>query len=136
MKRMCRMTMSKKILFAVLFVLFVLFVFISCVAGCVNNTTFSGSKTSNDNQFLVDFDVLNSAVNSKMLLLQSEKIETTIDVKKGDLDIIVKNENGIIAYQGNSVESCKFIIEIEVAGTYTFYITGTKAKGSVYFIKL
>lgn len=27
------------------------------------------------------------------------------------------------------------IIEIEEAGSYTFYITGAKAKGSVYFIK-
>ncbi len=108
---------------------------IICIPGCDNNQTFSGSKTSNDNQFLVDFDVLNSTVNSKMLLSKGEKIETTIEIIKGVLDIIVKNENDTIAYQGNDVESCKFIIEIEEKGTYTFYVTGYKAKGSVYFIK-
>lgn len=108
---------------------------IICISGCDNNRTFSGSKTSNDNQFLMDFDVLNSTVNSKMFLSRGEKIETTIEIKKGVLDIIVKNENGTIAYQCNDVESCKFIIEIEEEGTYTFYIIGSKAKGIVYFIK-
>jgi len=108
---------------------------IICIPGCDNNQTFSGSRTSNDNQFLVDFDVLNSTVNSKMPLSKGEKIETTIVLLKGVLDIIVKSENDTIAYQGNDVESCKFIIEIEEKGTYTFYVTGYKAKGSVYFIK-
>jgi hypothetical protein len=108
---------------------------IICIAGCDNNSTFTGSKTSNDDQFLVDFDLLSTTVNSKMLLSEGETIETTIDIKKGDVDIIVKNENGTIAYQGNDVENCNFMIEIEETGTYTFYITGFKAEGSVYFIK-
>jgi hypothetical protein len=108
---------------------------IICIAGCDNNPTFSGSKTSNDNRFLVDFDAMNTTVKSDMPLSEGETIETTIDIKKGDVDIIVENENGTIAYQGNDVESCNFMIEIEEAGTYTFYITGFKAEGSVYFIK-
>jgi D-alanyl-D-alanine carboxypeptidase len=108
---------------------------IICIAGCDNNSTFSGSKTSNDNQFLVDFDVMNSTVNGNMLLSEGETVETTFDIKKGDVDIIVVNENGTIAYQGNDVETCNFMIEIKEAGTYTFYITGFKAEGSVYFIK-
>lgn len=95
---------------------------IICIAGCNNNHAFSGSKTSNDNQFLADFDVLNSTITGKMLLSQGEKIETAIAVKKGNLDIIVKNENGTIAYQGNDVDSCNFIIDIKETGTYTFYI--------------
>jgi len=108
---------------------------IICIAGCDNNSTFSGSKTGNENQFLVDFDFLNTTVNSKMLLSEDETIETTIDIKKGDVDILVENENGTIAYQGNDAESCNFMFKIEEAGTYTFYITGFKAEGSVYFLK-
>lgn len=108
---------------------------IICIAGCNNNPIFSGSKTSNDNQFLVDFDVMNSTVNGNMTLLEGETVETTFDIKKGDVDIIVVNENGTIAYQGNDVETCNFMIEITEAGTYTFYITGFEAEGSVYFIK-
>ena len=129
MKRVCRTIMFRYILFIVLFALII------SVVGCAKNTTFSGSKTSNDNQFLVDFDVLNTTVNSKMHLSEGKTIETTIDIKKGHADIIVKNENGKIAYQVNDVGSCNFTIEIEEAGTYAFYITGFKAEGSVYFIK-
>jgi hypothetical protein len=106
-----------------------------CIAGCNNNSTFSGSKTSNENQFLVDFDVLNSTVDGSIPLSEGETIDTAINIKKGDVDIIVTNENGTIAYQGNDVETSDFILEIEEAGTYTFSITGTKAKGSVYFVK-
>ncbi len=104
--------------------------------GCyASSSKFSGSKTGNDNQFLVDFDVLNSTVNDDMPLSDGETIETTLDIKKGDVDILVENENGTIAYQGNNVESGKFTIEINEIGDYTFYVTGSKAKGSVYFIK-
>lgn len=112
-----------------------LYINIISMAGCTNNSRFSGSKTSNENQFLVDFGLLNTTVNSKMFLSEGETIEATIDVQKGDVDIIVKNENGTIAYQGNDEETCKYIIKIEEEGTYTFYVSGAKAKGSVYFIK-
>ena len=114
----------------------IMFVLIISVAGCTGNTAFSGSKTGNDNQFLVDFDVLNTTVNNKMLLSEGERIGTTVDIKKGRVDIVVENENGKIAYRGNDVESAHFGIVIEETGTYTFYVTGSKAKGSVYFNKL
>jgi hypothetical protein len=114
----------------------ILFALIISIAGCSQNVTFSGSKTSNDNQFLVDFDILNTTVNSEMLLLEGETIETTIDIKKGKVDIMVENENGKVAYRGNDVRSCNFTIEIEEAGTHTFSVTGYKAKGVIYFKKL
>jgi hypothetical protein len=121
--------MKKTVLFILLYALII------SMAGCDNNRTFSGSKTSNDNQFLVDFDFLNTTVSSKMPLSDGDTIETAIDIKKGAVDIIVKSENGTIAYQGNNVENCNFIIEIEEPGTYIFYIKGYKAEGSVYFKK-
>lgn len=101
-----------------------------------NNQVFSGSKTSNDNQFLLDFDILNSTISSTMPLLEGEMVETSINIKKGDVDIFVENENGISAYRGNDVETSKFIIGIKETGTYTFSVKGSKAEGSVYFIKL
>lgn len=110
-------------------------VLIFYITGCSNNTKFSGSKTNNNDQFLVDFEVLNSTVNGIMPLSEGEIVETAIDIKKGEVDIIVMNENGKIAYQGNDVESCNFRIGIEEAGTYTFCITGFKAEGSIYFVK-
>jgi hypothetical protein len=104
------------------------------ISGC-SNAEFSGSKTGNDSQFLVDFDVLNTTVNHEMHLSAGEKIETAIKIKKGDVDIAVKNENGTVAYQGNDVESNTFYLEITETGTYTFYVTVAKAEGSVHFVK-
>lgn len=105
-------------------------------AGCDNSkSTFSGSKTGDNTQFLVDFDVLNKTVNSDMDLLNGDNIETTIDIEKGKVDVLVKNENDTIIYQGNEVENGNFTLSITESGKYTFSITGHKAKGSVYFIK-
>ena len=70
-----------------------------------------------------------------MPLSDGETIEATVDVKKGDVDILVENENGTIVYQGNNVVSGNFTINIDETGDYTFYVIGSKAKGSVYFIK-
>lgn len=70
-----------------------------------------------------------------MPLSEGEAVEATIDIIKGVVDIVIENENSTIVYQGNDVDSCKFTIEIAEAGTYTFYITGFPAKGSVHFNK-
>lgn len=112
-----------------------LLVFLVSLTGCGDKVTFSGSKTSNANQFLVDFDVLNTTVSSQMALLVDDTIEVTIDIEKGTIDIIVESELGSIAYQGNDAENGHFYIIIQEAGTYTFTLTGVKAKGSVHFSK-
>lgn len=121
-----------RILSALLFLLLIA----GSAAGCADKVTFSGSKTGNDHQFLVDFDVLNTTVNSEMDLSEGDKVETTIKIIKGDVDIIVRSENGKTIYKGNKVETCEFILEITEAGTYTFTVTGANARGSVFFIKL
>lgn len=125
----CGQTVKRNILFIALFALII------GMTGCAGNVAFSGSKTGNDHQFLVDFDILNSTVASDMRLSKGETVETVIAIEKGSVDIIVKNENGTIAYQGNDAASCTFSIGITESGTYTFSITGRKATGSVHFIK-
>lgn len=102
---------------------------------CVDEVTFSGSKTANDHQFLVDFDILNTTVEATMVLVVGDKIDTAIEIESGDVDIEVKNGNGTMAYRGNDVSTGTFILTIEEAGTYTFTITGVKAKGFVHFVK-
>lgn len=113
----------------------VLVTLILCISGCDNNQIFSGSKTGNDHQFFVDFDILNSTLNSEMFLSEGDTVETNINIKKGDVDIKVINENDTVAYQGNDVGISTFMIEITETGTYKFYVTGSKAEGSVYFNK-
>jgi hypothetical protein len=116
--------------------LLTLLVFSCCITGCGNSSSkFTGSKTANDNQFLADFDMLNSTIESTIKLKAGESIDTAIDIKKGKVDILVKNENGTVAYKGDDVDSSSFSIGITEDGSYTFSITGSKANGSVHFIK-
>lgn len=115
----------------------VLFLLPICLTGCKKNgSTFSGSKTGNDTQFLVDFDVLNTTVDYAMPLSDGDKIEATIDIEDGKVDILVQNENGTIIYNSDDVESGNLTLSITESGNYTFYVTGYKAKGSIHFNKV
>lgn len=120
---------------SIVLILVLLILTFSFTACSNSKSTFSGSKTGNNNQFLVDFDVLNKTVNHDMELLDGDSIETTIKIEKGNVDILVKNYNDTIIYQGNDVESGNFFLNITESGNYSFSITGQKAKGSVHFIK-
>lgn len=113
-------------------------VLVSCITltACEQSVSeFSGSSTGNSRQFLLDFDVLNSTQSNHIELQNGDRINTTIAIKKGKVDILVKNQNGTVIYQGNDVESSTFTIEITEPGDYMFSVTGRKAKGSVHFIK-
>lgn len=115
----------------------VLIILLICLTGCKNNSSsFSGSKTGNDTQFLVDFDVLNTTIDYAMPLTDGDKIDTTIDIVNGKVDILVENENGTIIYNSDDVESGNLTLSITESGNYTFYVTGFKAKGSIHFIKV
>ena len=129
MKKICTTITFKNILFILLPVL------IFIISGCSGNAAFSGSKTLNDNRFLVDFDVLNTTVSGKMFLYEGEAVKTIVDINKGEVDIVVKNENNRVAYRSDNAGCDTFIIKIEESGTYSFFVTGVKAQGSIYFIK-
>ncbi len=104
--------------------------------GCASSIAkFNGSSTGNQNQFLLDFEVLNTTESNKMPFQAGEKVHAVFQIDKGRVDVIVKDEEGNIAYQGDDVESSDFLITIEKEGTYYFEVTGKKAKGSVKFVK-
>ncbi len=129
MKKICTTITFKNILFILLPVL------IFIISGCSGNAAFSGSKTINDSQFLLDFEAMNTTVSGKMNLSKGESVETVIDINKGEVDITVKNEKNRVAYIGDNIGCSNFTIKIEESGTYSFFVTGVKAQGSIYFIK-
>ena len=117
-------------------VLLTIFTLSFCITGCSKSSSrFTGSKTADNNQFLADFDVLNSTIDATIDLKAGEAMDTIIDIKDGKIDILVKNEKGTIAYNGDGVDSGSFSIGITEDGSYTFSITGSEAKGNVHFIK-
>lgn len=129
MKRVNISHITKIVLYIVLLTLVV------CEFGCTTEATFSGSKTGNDVQFLVDFDVLNTTIDSKMPLSEGDIIEVSAQLNKGYIEISVKNESGKIAYEVDDIRSYNCAFEIIESGIYTFCVTGREAQGSVYFTK-
>ncbi|MEA4890387.1 MAG: hypothetical protein VB070_13105 [Clostridiaceae bacterium] len=119
-------------------VLCLLFLTASLIGLCSckdHKSAFSGSKTGNDDHFLVDFEVLNTTVCGTMPLLEGESVDATVDITEGAIDIVVENEKGIVVYHNSDMVHGRFTIDIAETGTYTFNLTGFQARGSVHFYK-
>jgi hypothetical protein len=102
------------------------------VAGC-GKQVFDGSSTGNDVQFVLDYTVLNCTKTHDMKLEKGTEVDVIIENTSGSLDILVTGSNGESIYKGDDADSGEFSIEIPEKDTYTFSVTGRKAKGSVSF---
>ena len=115
-----------------------IFLLIFFIAGCSNktlNTTFDGSKVVNDNQFVMEYEILNTTYTEELELKKDEIISVEIVNNSGNLDIEVREKDGEKVYKGNGVSSSNFKLIIPKDGIYEFSVTGEKAKGSVSFKK-
>lgn len=103
------------------------------VTGC-QTQTFDGSRTADEDRFLLAYTVFNKMEKHEMTLEKGTAVEVGIEHVSGRIDIMVSDENGKEIYRGNDASSGNFILEIPETGTYLFSVTGKKAKGSVSFI--
>ncbi len=102
--------------------------------GCNSSKqVFDGSRTSNDNQFIFEYDILNDTKTHNMLLEEGAIVAVAIDNVSGRLDIIVAGSDGVEIYRGNNASSGEFKLIIPKTNTYNFSVTGKDAKGSVSF---
>ncbi|WP_026477666.1 PPC domain-containing protein [Alkaliphilus transvaalensis] len=114
------------------FLIFIIIVSISLI-GC-NKQVFDGSRTSNDKQFLLEYDILNDTKTHNIQLEEGDIIAVFIENISGRLDITVADVDGTEIYRGNNASSGKFNLTIPKTNTYTFIVIGKKAKGSVGFM--
>ncbi len=98
-----------------------------------NGATFNGSKVGNDNEFHMEYSILNTTYEHSMELDADDTIHCTIQSDDGELDISIQKQDGEYAYRGNSVPTSSFDVIVDEAGTYTISVTGKKAQGSVTF---
>ena len=99
------------------------------------NATFNGSSTGNDTQFIMEYSILNTSDHREMSLKTGDVIDTTIVSDAGSVDIQVENSAGDSIYSETDVPTSEFEIVISQDDTYTFTVTGHRAKGSVSFVK-
>ena len=110
----------------------VMFFLVSACAG-LTDSTFSGSKTGDENHYDITFDILNKTCTHELNMEQGEKIHVQIEKKSGDIKVMIQKNQENPIYEGNGDVATDFYVSIEEAGTYTVSVTGKKAKGRVTF---
>lgn len=113
-------------------VLLINIMILSCLAGCAEST-FDGSCTGNDVQFIMEYSVLNDTEYHEMKLERDEIIDVKIENTSGRIDILVADVEGNEIYRGNDAVTGKFKLTIPKSSTYKFTVSGKDAKGSVSF---
>lgn len=100
--------------------------------GC-GKRTFDGSSTGNDEQFILDYSIMNCTKTNDMKLEKGANINVVIENESGNLDILIADSDGEKVYKGDDVTSGEFSVEIPKTDTYKVSVTGKNAKGNVSF---
>ena len=108
-------------------------VFLISLTAC--GTKFDGSRTGNDSEFIMEYNVLNTTDAQDLTIEAGDTISAKVVVDKGSLSIKIQKDEEEPIYASNGIStSNEFDVEIDESGTYTVEVTGKKAKGSVSFI--
>ena len=119
----------KKMLYVIIF-----FSSLVMLTAC-SSPKFNGSSTGNDNQFIMEYRILNTSDYRKMSLKSGDIIDAKVVSKSGSVSVEVKSSDGEVIYVGENIPTTNFDFEIPQDDTYTFTVTGHNAKGSVSFVK-
>lgn len=108
------------------------FILVLSLTAC--GADFDGSRTGNNNEFMMDYKVFNKTDSQDLIVEKGDTIHAEIIVEGGSLSFRIQREDEVPVYEGEDVSfSDEFDIDIEESGTYTVSVTGEKAKGSVSF---
>ena len=98
------------------------------------SSDFDGSRTGNDNEFSMEYKVLNKTDSQDLKLQNGDKINAKIIIDGGTLAIKIQKDDEEPIYESDGISaSNEFEVEVEESGIYTITVTGKKAKGSVNF---
>lgn len=107
------------------------------LAACGNaDSIFNGSKVGNEDEFILQYTVLNTTYTHSFDMQEGDAIRCSITSEKGELDICITDENGESIYTGNEAAPATFDVKVENEGIYTISVTGKKASGNVTFERI
>lgn len=106
------------------------------LSACSKTTPkFNGSRTGNDSQLIMDYEVLNMTESQILELEKGDTVDFVIVSKRGKVDIILQKDGENPVYQGVDVPTSTFSVNISESGSYKVTVTGNNAKGNVSIIK-
>lgn len=108
-----------------------------CVAltGCRAESTFDGSRSSNDHCFQMDYLRLNRQESASLTLAEGDSLRVTVAQEAGTVDITVGIDGKEPIYKGNGLTEIAFVLHISEGGRYQIMVTGHHACGKISFTK-
>lgn len=86
--------------------------------GC-GKSSFDGSRTGNDSQFVMEYKIFNTTDGQSLLLESGDTIRAKVVVDSGRLSIKIQKDSDTPIYESdNIVASESFDVEIQESGTY------------------
>lgn len=115
-------------------ILILIFVLMLAFSACTA-TTFNGSRTGNESQLIMDYEVLNMTESQILELETGDTVEFVIVSEGGKVDITLQKDGESPVYEGVDVPTRSFSVNISESGSYKVTVTGKNAKGNVSIIK-
>lgn len=108
-------------------------IFVITLTSC--GADFDGSRTGNDNEFIMNYKLLNKTDSQNLVVAEGDIIHAEIKVDKGSLSFMIqKDDEQVPIYEEKDVSSSnEYDVKAEASGTYIITVTGEKTKGSVSF---
>ena len=100
-----------------IFIFLIVLLFIFSLIAC-SSIRFDGNRTGNDNEFIMDFKVLNITDHQMLKLEQGDTVEVEVVIDSGTLNVEVLNDDNELVYRGNDIPTSSFKIDILESGTY------------------
>ena len=96
---------------------------------------FNGSRTGSDSQFRMEFTVMNTTDSQRLELEAGDVLRADIVSRGGRLDVSIRREGGPVLYEGARLTTGSFELPVEESGIYVVAVTGSRARGSVSFVR-
>jgi len=98
---------------------------------------FNGSRTGNEEQFILDVKALNREESHELYLNSEDMIEVKSQISKGEMQVSIENvETNESIYEGNLKGDFKFIVTVHTEGTFRITVDGKNAAGHIEFKKI
>ena len=97
---------------------------------------FSGSRTGNDSELLMDFTQFSAADAQDLTLEAGDILSAVIALDDGRMAVTIQNGDSVVYEDREITASESFEIGIEKSGIYTVEVRGEHARGSVRFVRI